>query len=127
MFQDIVISSDNNPAPISSKEWVQNGWKDSMKFRSSHRIVNKEGKTPSLGFTGQRYQILCKVERNFSYRIDANSLNFSAITTDPEKAKKLEILTYQLIARINTQIKNSKETTAKARRNVFNCMGHYLH
>ena len=62
----IVISS-NAPLPISNEEWTQNGWKDSIKFNSDHRIVNKEGKTPRLGFTGQRYQIICKIERDFSY------------------------------------------------------------
>lgn len=64
---NFIAISPNSPPPISHEEWTQNGWEDSIKFNSDHRIINKEGKTPSLGFTGQRYQIICKIERDFSY------------------------------------------------------------
>lgn len=64
---NFIVISPNNPFPISNEEWTQNGWEDSEKFNSRHRIVNKEGKTPSPGFTGQRYQIICKIKRDFSY------------------------------------------------------------
>ncbi|VHO02673.1 hypothetical protein [Candidatus Rhabdochlamydia sp. T3358] len=64
---NFVVISSHNPLPISNEEWTQNGWEDSEKFNSRNRILNKEGKTPSLGFTGERYQIICKIERDFSY------------------------------------------------------------
>ena len=68
----------NDGCPISEKEWIQNGWKNSAKFNSKNRIVDEEGKTPRIGFTGQRYQIISKVEWDFSY-LERTKRRFSRV------------------------------------------------
>ena len=64
---NFIVISPNKPFPIFNEGWTQNGWEDSKKFNSRNRIVDKKGKTPSPGFSGQRYQIIYKIERDFSY------------------------------------------------------------